>query len=118
MSSSFTIIPWILFGLLHGGLLIASSVLLLRERHHSAWLMLAGSVTTAVGSIASHLIPLVMTFNGSSPTMQVYLAVSALSALGALIFAIGLLLHVLQRRSQAARIAELELILNSRDAQG
>jgi hypothetical protein len=110
-------IPWILFGLLHGGLLVASSVLLLRERHHSAWLMLAGSVTTTVGSIASYLIPLMMTFNGASPTMQIYQAVSALSALGALTFAIGLLLHVLQRRGQAARIAELELILHSRDVQ-
>lgn len=109
-------IPWILFGLLNGGLLIAASVLLLRERHASAWLMLGGSVTMALGSIASHLMPLMSNFNGTSQTMQFYLAVSALHGLGSLIFAIGLLLHVLHRRGQTARIAELELILNSRDA--
>lgn len=107
--------PLILFGLLYGGLVIASSILLLRERHLSAWLMLAGSVTTTVSGIALHILPRMMTVNGTPPNMRIYLAVSGFSALGGLAFAIGLLLHALRRRGQAARIAELELILNSRD---
>lgn len=109
-------IAWTLMSLLSDGLLIASSILLLRERHPSAWMMLAGSSISVVALGASYILPIVLSSSGkSSSAFKSIYSISALSSLGHLIFCIGLLLFVLHRRGLAKRVAELESILASRD---
>ena len=119
MSSSLTFIPWFLISIAVGALNITSAIYLLRERHTGPMLMLAGSgiaLLGQLGQITGTAIALFGHRSGflASPVMSV-LAISALSALGSLLFAIGLLLHAVHQRGKADRIAELEAILNSRN---
>lgn len=105
-------VPMYLASFLAVVMYIASSVLLLRERAPGPWLMLAGSVLSVVGMLASLVLQIYVTrvsgFNNNA-----FLAVASLSSLGALLFAIGLLLHALRQKAKANRVAELEGIIAS-----
>ena len=96
---------------------IASSVLLLRERASGPWLMLAGSALSVVGMLASLALQIYVTRVSVTWVRDFYdnaiLAVASLSSLGALLFAIGLLLHALRQKTKANRVAELEGIIAS-----
>lgn len=97
-----------------GALNITSAVILLRDRHVGPWLMLAGSGIALVGQVASTLCQIFLIRPGNFK-IEWFTAIGAFSALGTLLFAIGLLLHALHQRGKANRIAELEAILASRD---
>jgi hypothetical protein len=113
--SILTLIPWFLLSILVAGMHIFSSVILLKERHIGAWLMLVGSVVTILGEVGSIVVQFVAMRNlGSFGNWQWLTAIAGISGLGALLFAIGLLLHALHQRNKTNRIAELEAILNSR----
>ena len=114
---SFSILPMlfsILLVLLIGGLNVTSAVILLRERHPGPWMMLAGSAIALVGQTSTLVMQFLLTRH-SDFDFKWRLAGTAFGTLGALTFAIGLLLHALHLRGKANRITELEAILNSRD---
>jgi hypothetical protein len=112
--SVLTLVPW-LMTLVIAALHLTSAVILLRERHLGPWLMLTGSAIALVGKVGSMLIPVSLLRRGLIKN-EWMLAIAAFSSLGALLFAIGLLLHALRQRGKANRIAELEAILNSRNS--
>jgi hypothetical protein len=91
---------------------ITSAVMLLNERHFSAWLMLAGSCISVIGQICTIALPFFRMSSGN-PNFEIYYAISAFTNLGYLLFAIGLLLHSLRLRAKSNRIQELEAILAS-----
>lgn len=112
--SILTILPWLFSSLLIGGLHVTSAAILLRERHTGPWLMLAGSAIALVGQTSAKVMQFFLD-RRSDLDFKLIFASTALATLGALMFAIGLLLYALHQRGKANRIAELEAILNSRD---
>jgi hypothetical protein len=115
--SILSIIPWFLVSFIITALHIAAAVILLKERHSGPILMLVGSAITLLGQIGGAVVQVfLMRTNFRPESYQWITATSALSSLGALLFAIGLLLHALRQRGKANRIAELEMILNSRNS--
>jgi hypothetical protein len=110
--SIFFMLPWFLATFVIGGMYITAAVLLLKERHFSAWLMLAGSCIALIGQMGPMFFRFVMVSSANFKPEHL-LAISAFGSLGALLFAIGLLLHALHQRSKSNRIQELEAILAS-----
>ncbi len=116
-SSILSIAPWFLTTFIIGGIYITTAVILLKERHFSAWLMLAGSCISLLGQIGSMAISFNL-MNSGKPNFEFIIAISGFSYLGALLFAIGLLLHALHLRGKSNRIQELEAILASLQERG
>lgn len=115
-SLSFLTIIWSLLALLLGAMQITIAILLLKEKGAGPKLMLAGAVASILGNVGSASMSfLADLLNSGDSAMALYWIVSAVSALGALLFTIGLLLNVLRRRALTTRIAELEAILRSQD---
>ena len=103
---------WLAVTLLIGSLQIIASVLFLRERHIGPMLMLAGAILSLLAGIGIRVMVVYMApVSDFNPAISP--AISALGFLGSLLFFIGLLLLALHRRGLAARITELETILNS-----
>ena len=105
-------LAWPVLALLLGVLEIITAVMLLKEEGAGPKLMLGGAVTGLLGNLSFNIVPLLT----SLIDMEVHLIYSmtwALTALGSMLFTIGLLLYALRRRAQATRIAELEAILES-----
>ena len=98
-------LAWLSFGLLIGCTQLAASVLLLKERHPGPWLMLAGAVISTLGGATSHALVIHAnlrgTFDAHNILPKLLAALSVVSALGMLAFAIGLLLHACHRRTLA-----------------
>lgn len=115
-TSSLAFVPWILMSVLIIGLNIASAVLLLKEKHAGTWLMLVGGIVSLLGVLGNFAVQLMMFFRSGDIELAVrwLTPMGALSGLGSLLFAIGLLLHALRERGKASRIAELEAILATR----
>ena len=108
------LIGWMLFTLLVSACNIYAATLLIRERSLGPALMLGGAVLAAVGSLGTHGILLTSNWAGQ-PVSTVWMRVSsALGAFGWFCLSLGLLLFAIRRVSQAARIAELEAILEAR----
>ena len=105
-------ICWLAFALLTGSLQIIASVLLLRERHIGPILMLGGGILSLLAGTGTQVMVIIMNHTGNFKT-EILTAISALYAFGSILFFIGLLLFALHRRGLAARITELETILNS-----
>ncbi|RYD37333.1 MAG: hypothetical protein EOP87_03730 [Verrucomicrobiaceae bacterium] len=99
--------------ILFGALEIIVAVLLLREEGPGPKIMLAGAITSLLGNLAG-VASMLMLNQSVNFGEAVYIAMSALTALGSLLFIGGLLLHALKRRALTRRIAELEAILASR----
>lgn len=117
IGNSWIFIPWMLMGIAIVGLNLASAVFLMKEKHGGIWLMLAGGILALLGSLGSLGILISMFMNLGIPIHRIgewTTPVAALSGLGSLMFAIGLLLHVLRERGKGQRIAELEAILAAR----
>ncbi|RYD17613.1 MAG: hypothetical protein EOP88_25650 [Verrucomicrobiaceae bacterium] len=115
-SLSFLTIIWSLLALLLGAMQITIAILLLKEKGAGPKLMLAGAVASILGNVGSASMSfLADLLNSGDSAIALYWIVSAVSALGALLFTIGLLLNVLRRRALTTRIAELEAILRSQD---
>lgn len=115
--NSWFLVPWMLMGIVIVGLNLASAVLLMKEKHGGTWLMLAGGILALLGSLGSIGIQISMFMNLGVSIHHIgewLMPVAALSGLGSLMFAIGLLLHVLRERGKGQRIAELEAILAAR----
>lgn len=112
--SLLSILPWLFTSIIVGvgGLNIASALILLKERHSSAWLMLAGAIISVMGNIGA-MIAQVFMMNSVTFKVEFLIAISSFTYLGGLLFAIGLLLHALHQRSKSNRIQELEAILAS-----
>jgi hypothetical protein len=110
--SVFSMLPWLLITFLIGAIHITSSVILLRQRHISAWMMLTGSCIALLGQVGFKAYEMLW-FGGRDFIPEYLLVISAFTNLGALLFAIGLLFHVFQLRSKSSRIQELEAIIAS-----
>ena len=94
--------------------MITAAILLLRERHFGAWLILAGASVNLLTGIAGYVIPhFLMRIATPDQVGQVYQVIAAVGALGSLLVALGLLFHALHRRALHHRIAELERVLES-----
>ncbi|NNC89104.1 MAG: hypothetical protein HKN82_11650 [Akkermansiaceae bacterium] len=118
-SSPMTImqIAWIITNLTVSVLMITASILLLRERHICAVLLLIGSCLSGLSGLASHLVvPLLTRVSSPDQIGQIFAVIGGIGGIGWLLLAIGLLLLALNRRSQRHRIAELEQIIASRGA--
>jgi hypothetical protein len=119
MNFSLLSFVWLAFGLLVGALHILAAVLLLRDRGPGPWMMLAGGVISLCGSVASqayNIFRIGSWYPSGDPElhMRVISALSGFSALGSLLFCVGLVLFALNRRALARRVEELESILRSR----
>lgn len=110
-------IAWMLASMLVISVQIIAAVLLLREKHIGPWLMLAGAVVSLMGALAHPFIAFFSSLAGRIDLMSTYMALAGLGYFGALLFGIGLLLHALNQKGRADRIAELEAILHSRHQQ-
>jgi len=100
---------WLGFSLLHGGLLVAAAILLLKERSIGPLLMLiGGTISLLLGTGAQSL-----------ALFQKYELVAFLgfvNGLGALLFAVGLLIYALNRRGLTKRLAgPVDIIDQPRD---
>lgn len=114
-SAPFIQIGWLLFTLIVSAAHITSACLLLKERGAGPVLMLIGSAIALIGGSAVHIWVILQNAGlvDSSFSNRIFEMLSPLGALGWLLFAIGLLLFALRRRSQTARIAELEAIIEA-----
>ncbi|RYD38998.1 MAG: hypothetical protein EOP85_16700 [Verrucomicrobiaceae bacterium] len=107
---------WPVLAMLLGGLEISIAMMLLKEEGAGPRLMLAGALAGLLGNISSSAAPFLWEMLGRNDSVWIlYSATWALTALGATVFTIGLLLYVLRRRALATRISELEAILASRN---
>jgi hypothetical protein len=107
---------WSVLALLLGAMEITIAVMLLKEKGAGPKLMLAGAVAGIVGNLGSAAINFVADVLGAGDSPYTFYGIVwAVSALGSLLFTVGLLLHVLHRRALATRIAELEAILESQN---
>lgn len=105
-------VPWLLTAFVIGAMHITSAVILLRQRHISAWLMLAGSCIALIGETGVMVFQYLMASSGNFK-IENLVAITTFASLGTLLFAIGLLLHALHLRSKSNRIQELEAIIAS-----
>lgn len=112
-SAPFIQIAWLLFTLIVAAANITSACLLLKDRGAGPVLMLTGSVITLIGAGLVHVWTFLQSLGVVGFSIRILEMLSPLGALGWLLFAIGLLLFALRRRSQTARIAELEAIVEA-----
>lgn len=120
MSSQFLIqLPWLAYSLLIATLTVWSAILFFRDRCTASTLMLIGGIISAFFGTASQLIwriAMVINWDMSSKAFQLATQfLTPLSALGSLLFSIGLLLFAKRLLLQSNRVAELEAILQDRD---
>ena len=111
---------WLAFSIVYCSLQVIAAILLFRERGLAVSIMLAGSILYGVAVLGSRLI-LVLSNAGIfelNPTnmMRNFNILNTVSALGGLLFIVGLILYALRRRALSARIAELEQILASQNS--
>jgi len=100
--SILSMIPWFLITFVAVGLHITSAVILLKERHAGPWLMLSGCAMVLLGQIGSMLVQAFL-MRGGNFNYAWIAATSAFSALGSLLFAIGLLLFLYRWRAKRAK---------------
>ncbi len=105
LAPNLTQLFWLGFSLLHSGLLVAAAILLLKERSIGPVLMLIGGVIGLLLGTGLQFLALI----GKNALIP-YL--SPVSALGALLFAGGLLIYALNRRALAKPSAGPAGILN------
>lgn len=110
-------------------LCLIASVILLRERAAGPWLMLAGSILALIGTAVPQGLYVMESFAANSsgaiyevsPEIKSLMYFTVWDWLGTsawFLFSIGLLLVALRRRALARRIAELELLLATRENPG
>ena len=84
------------------------------DRNMAWWFMMIGICCTTLGGIGTWLYMGLMLTNGSflrsSGFMGVFMAASALTGLGSLLFTVGFAIHGQQASKTQQRIAELEAI--------
>lgn len=111
---------WLAFSIVCCGLQVLAAILLLRERGVAVSILLAGSILNGITVLGSRLI-LVLSNAGIfelNPTtmMRNFTLLNSVSALGGLLFVVGLMLYALRRRALTARIAELEQIIAAQNS--
>jgi len=112
--SLLSLLPWLVISSLIGALNITSAVILLKERHLGAWLMLGGGMVSLLGQIWLFVIQITMMIGSPDPRrFQLITVISSVCYLGGLLFSVGLLLHALYQKSKANRVSELEAIIAS-----
>jgi hypothetical protein len=103
---------------------VGASVVFLREKGAGPKIMLVGSLLSLVGMIPQGLSQLIdyRADKGVEPLelpqLVYYTFWNWLPTASALVFAVGLLMTALQRRSLAKRIGELETILSAHEVAG
>lgn len=111
---------WLGFSVMSGILQVLAAILLFRERGAAAWMILIGSILSIVFGLGSRLIFVFHnagTFGSSFETVIHYTNIlGAVSALGGLLFIVGLVLFALRRRALSTRIAELEQIIATQNS--
>ena len=105
---------WLLFNLVVTAVNFYAACLLFREGGPAPWLMLSGSVLSAIGGIGSTGLVAYCNMTGSNFPNPLFRILSPVGALGWFLLSLGWLLFALRRRSQAARITELEAIVEAR----
>lgn len=112
--SLLSILPWFVISGMVAALNITSAVVLLKDRHIGAWLMLVGSGVSLLGLLGHFSMQIAMLLRTGDPErFKLFTVMSAFSYLGAVLFSVGLLLHAFYQKSKANRIAELEAIIAS-----
>lgn len=108
------LLPWLVVSVVLAALNITAAVILLKDRHLGAWLMLAGCAVSLLGQIGHFVMQFtVMTGKFDSGQFHLFAVMSSVTYLGALVFSAGLLLHALYQQSKGKRVAELEAIIAS-----
>jgi hypothetical protein len=111
---------WLGFSVMSGILQVLAAILLFRERGAPAWMMLIGSILSMVFGLGSRLFIFFHnagTFGSSFETVIHYTNIlGAMSALGGMLFMVGLVLYALRRRALATRITELEQIIAAQNS--
>ena len=97
------------------GLWIWLAILLFRQRTKGAWIVLTGTILTVVYTILIYFgRPLLGSVFGFD-SQHYYFTINMLGNVSRLLIVGGLLMHLLQQRSESERIAELEAIIRDRD---
>lgn len=107
------ILAWFLFAIAIGGVNIYAACLLWRERGIAPRLMLSGAILAALGGIGANGMWLYQSVTSSDFLQTAFQVLSSLSGLGWFLLSLGWLLFALRRRALAARIAELEAIVEA-----
>jgi hypothetical protein len=89
---------WLGFSLLHGGLLVAAAILLLKERSIGPLLMLIGGTISLLLGTGVQSLALFQKY-------ELVAFLGPVNGLGALLFAVGLLIYALNRRGLTKRLA-------------
>ena len=113
-SYSLQAIAWLLYGVVVGGANIYAACLLWSERGIAPRLMLSGAILAALGGIGANGMWLYQSVTSSDFLQTAFQVLSSLSGLGWFLLSLGWLLFALRRRSLAARITELEAIVEAR----
>ena len=111
---------WLGFNILISILQVIAGGLLFRKRSPESWMILVGSILSGIFVVASHLV-FILQSNGiiewtSEAIMLRVNLISAVAALGGMLFITGLILFAIRRRSLTARIAELEQIIAAQNS--
>lgn len=111
---------WLGFSVMTCILEVLAAILLFRERGAASWMILIGSILSLVFGLGSRLVIIFHnagTFVSSFETLLHYTNIlGAVSALGGMLFIVGLVLYALRRRALATRIAELEQIIAAQNS--
>ncbi len=111
---------WLGFSVMSCILQVLAAILLFRERGAAAWMILIGSILSMAFGLGSRLVVVFHNagrFGSSFETLIHYTNIlGAVSALGGMLFIVGLVLYALRRRALAARIAELEQIIAAQNS--
>lgn len=112
--SLLSMLPWFVISGMVAALNITSAVILLKDRHIGAWLMLGGSGVSLLGLVGHFSMQIVMLLGtADSGRIKLFTVMSSVSYLGAVLFSVGLLLHALYQKSKTNRVTELEAIITS-----
>jgi hypothetical protein len=111
---------WLGFSVMSGILQLLAAILLFRERGAATWMILIGSILSVALGLGSRLIFVFHNagmFGSSFESVIHYTNIlGSVSALGGLLFIVGLVLFALRRRALSARIAELEQIIAAQNS--
>ena len=113
---------WGVFVLVNGGLMVTASAILMKGRPPGTLAMLLGSILFLLNGLFVRVFWILQFSKGPSGglpshTVGRILSIShAIGLLGAGLFGAGLVFYALRRRSLAARIRQLESILESRNS--
>ena len=92
------------------------AVLIFRGRSLISWMVLIGAIASVLARFLPRLVNIIPLPGIGSDSEAYYLFSMWVSIVANLLFLGGILLHLMQRRSESARIADLEAIIRDMNA--